>query len=373
MERSEPVKGEVKPVEGGEVVEKGELDPEARQIVEKLKRELNPEDSTSVLHFGEKAQAKLNQISSKLLEGVKNKELGEAGETINRLISTLKGFKVEELASETPWWKKLLGFKNSIDSIFERFKEVKEQVDFIANHLEEHRYKLKRDLIALENLYKANLDYLRELELYIKALEERLKELEERELPELEKRAKESGDLVLSQKFQSLLSFKTDLERRLHDLLLTRQVTIQNLTRIKIIQENDKTLIDKITSLLLNTLPLWKNQLVQLVAIERSKQAASSVKEANDFTNQLLEQSAEGLREANKIVREEAERGVFDVETVKKANQLLIETLNDSLEIAQKGREMREKARQELEEAESRLKEALLSYRAKRIEGLKGE
>jgi uncharacterized protein YaaN involved in tellurite resistance len=342
------------------------VDEKERQLVVELKNQLKINEPSSVIYFGVEAQEQLDKVSSEMIEGVKNRDLGDVGNSLTQLISTLKGFNVEEFTEEAPWWKKLLGIKSSIEELFEKYREVKDQIDEITNTLEEHRLKLSKDLIGLEKLYEANLDYFRKLELYLKAGEEKLKELDEKIIPELREKAKASNDLIDAQKLKEVVEFRNDLERRVHDLRLSRQVAIQALASIKLVQENDKSLINKITSTLVNTIPLWKNQLAQAVAIARSKEAAGAVKEANDFTNELLKKSAEGLREANKMVKTEVERGIFDVEVIKEANQTLINTLYDSLEIANKGREARQKAIQELKHAEEELKKALTAVKEER-------
>jgi len=339
------------------------LNPQEQKIVEQLKKQLDPRDRNSVIYFGTEAQQNLDDISSKMLEGVKNKDLGEAGESMTQLISTLKGFKVEEFTEEAPWWKKLLGLKKGVEELFERYKDIKEQIDYIANRLEQQKHNLNRDLIALEKLYHANLDYFRQLELYIRAGEEKIKELEEELIPKLEQKAKKTNNLLDAQLLKEIAGYKLDLERRIHDLKLSRNVTLQNLPRIRLIQENDKALVTKITSLLLNTIPIWKNQLAQAVAIYRSKEVASNLREASNFTNELLRKNAEGLREANQIVKTEVERGIFDIETIKEANKTLIATLEDSLKIAEEGKLMRQKAQQELKIAEQQLRQALLAIK----------
>jgi uncharacterized protein YaaN involved in tellurite resistance len=222
------------------------------------------------------------------------------------------------------------------------------------------------DIVSLDKLYDANLDYFRNLELYIKAGETKLEELEEKIVPEYEKKVQESADdMMVIQELKEIRGFKDELERRVHDLRLSRQVTMQSLPSIRLIQENDKSLISKITSTLVNTVPLWRNQLAQTIAIFRSHDAALATKEAADLTNELLEKNAEGLREANAEVRRQMERGIFDIESIKKANETFIATLNDSLRIAQEGKTARDAARVELQKTEQELKDALLSVKAK--------
>ncbi len=339
---------------------------------EKLQEALNEidyKDRNSVIYFGSKAQEKLDDISNRMLEGVKNKDTGKSGELLNEMVSTLRGFDMDEFNpnKKLAWWQKLFGFTKPVAKFIQKYEEVKEQIDAISDNLEKHKAKLQKDIVSLDKLYEANLDYFRQLELYIKAGEIKLKELDEKVIPEYEEKAK-NGEMIDVQNLKEIRGFRDDLERRVHDLKLSRQVAMQALPSIRLIQENDKSLINKISSTLVNTIPLWRNQLAQTVTIFRSHDAAKAIKNANDLTNDLLEQSAEGLREANKEVREQMERGVFDIESIKKANQTLIETLNDSIKIAQKGKEARAKAEVELAQTEKALKEALLATKAKQEE-----
>ncbi len=348
------------------------IDEKEQALVEELKSKLDYKDRNSVIFFGVEAQEKLDEISTQMIEGVKNKDIGEAGETLNKMVLAIRGFDIDELRpEELPWWKKLFGFASPIAEALQRYEEVKDQIDAIANELEKHKAKLTSDVIALEKLYEANLDYFRQLELYIEAGEAKLKELEEKIIPQFEEKAK-SGDMMDVQMLKEVRDFRDDLERRVHDLKLSRQVAMQALPSIRLIQENDKALINKITSTLVNTIPLWRNQLAQVVTVLRSKDAAKSLKAAGDLTNELLEKNAEALKEANREIRTQVERGVFDIESVKKANQTLIETLNESLQIAQEGKKARELAEQELVKLENELKSTLTQIKAKKEQIQKG-
>ena len=342
-----------------------EVLPEEETKLKAALDEIDINDRNSIIYFGVKAQEKLDEISNRMLEGVKNKDTGKTGELLTEMVLTIKGFNIDELNPNKPisWWQKLLGFAKPIEKFKQKYQEVKEQIDEISDNLEKHKAKLQKDVVALDKLYEANLDYFRQLELYIKAGELKLKELDEKIIPEFEQKA-QSNEMLDVQNLRELRAFRDDLERRVHDLKLSRQVAMQALPSIRLIQENDKSLINKITSTIVNTIPLWRNQLAQTITIFRSHEAAKAIKDANDLTNDLLEANAEGLREANREVREQMERGVFDIESIKKANQTLIATLEDSLKITQKGKEARAKAELELKETEKALKEALLSVKA---------
>ena len=345
--------------------------PQEQEALQKALDEIDIHDRSSVIYFGSSAQEKLDEIANRMLEGVKNKDTGKTGEVLNSMVATIRGFDIDELNpnKKLSWWQRLLGKTKPVVEFIQRYEEVKDQIEAISDDLLKHKDKLGKDLVALDKLYEANLDYFRKLELYIKAGEIKLKELEEKVLPEYEKRVKESNeDMIAVQELKEVRAFRDDLERRVHDLKLSRQVALQALPSIRLIQENDKSLINKISSTLVNTLPLWKNQLAQTITIFRTHEAAKAIKGANDLTNELLERNAESLKEANKEVREQMERGVFDIESIKKANQTLIETLNDTISITQKGKEARAKAELELAKTEEELKKALLATKAKQEE-----
>jgi uncharacterized protein YaaN involved in tellurite resistance len=330
--------------------------------------ELDIHDRKSIIYFGASAQEKLDEISNRMIDGVQNKDIGAAGDALSSMVASIRGFDIEAFNpnKSVPWWKKLFGAANPLVEFVQEYEKVRDQIDLIANDLEKHKSQLMSDIVALDKLYDANLEYFRKLELYIKAGETKLDELETQIIPEYEKKVSQSqDDMMAIQELKEIRGFRDELERRVHDLKLSRQVTMQSLPSIRLIQENDKSLISKITSTLVNTVPLWRNQLAQTVAIFRSHDAAIATKEAADLTNELLEKNAEGLREANAEVRRQMERGIFDIESIKKANQTFIETLNDSLRIAQEGKEARAKAEEELKKTEQELKDALLSVKAK--------
>ncbi len=340
--------------------------PEEESDIQKAMDELDPSDTGSVIRFGSAAQEKLDEISNRMIEGVQSKDTGAAGEALNKMVAAIRGFDIDSLNpnKKLSWWDKLLGRAQPLAVFIQKYEDVRNQLDVIANDLERHKSSLMTDVVSLDKLYEANLDYFRKLELYIEAGERKLKELEEKVIPEYEKKASDS-EMLAVQNLKEIRAFRDDLERRVHDLRLSRQVAMQALPSIRLIQENDKSLINKISSTLVNTVPLWRNQLAQTVTIFRSHDAAKAIKEAGDLTNELLEKNAEGLREANAEVRKQMERGIFDIESIKKANITLIETLNDSLRIAEEGKRARAQAVEELKKTESALKEALLAVKAK--------
>lgn len=354
-----------------EMVPYEKTDPQEKQRIDNLMDEINLADSNSIIFFGSKAQQELTTISDSMLEGVRNKDLGSAGDSLNAMVTTLRGFEVKNFDPNARpgffarLWAKLFGGITPVAKFIQQYEGVRKQVDVVTDDLEGHKTKLLRDITSLDKLYDANLDYFHNLELYIVAGEEKLKHIESVMIPEAEQRAAQSDDVLGAQDLRDIRSGRDDLERRVHDLKLTRQVAMQSLPSIRLIQENDKGLVNKINSTLVNTVPLWRNQLAQAVTIFRSAEAAKSVRAASDLTNDLLEQNAENLRTANKTVREELERGVFDVEAVRRANENLIATVEESLEIADEGKRRRAKAEETLVELENNLKETLSAASAK--------
>jgi len=341
--------------------------PEEQDALEAAMAEIDLNDRNSVIYFGSSAQEKLDEISNRMLEGVKSQDTGAAGNTLNNMVAKIRGFDMDELNPnrKLSWWDRLLGRAKPLAVFLQQYEEVRDHIDLISQDLEKHKAKLTKDVVSLEKLYEANLDYFHKLELYILAGEKKLEEFNTKILPEYEEAAK-GEEMLAVQNLKDMRAFRDDLERRVHDLRLSRQVAMQALPSIRLIQENDKSLINKISSTLVNTVPLWRNQLAQTVTIFRSHEAAGAIKDATDLTNDLLEKNAEGLREANAEVRRQMERGIFDIESIKKANQTLIETLNDSLKITEEGKAARRKAVHELEETEAKLKEALLAIHARK-------
>ena len=348
-----------------------DADQGEKQRIDNLMGEIDLSDSNSIIFFGSKAQQELTSISDNMLEGVRNKDLGSAGNSLNNMVTVLRGFEVEDFDPHARpgllarLWRKIFGGVTPVAKFIQQYEGVRKQVDTVTDDLEGHKTQLLRDIKSLDKLYEANLEYFHNLELYIIAGEEKLKYIDSEMIPAAEQRAENTDDILGAQELRDMRSGRDDLERRLHDLKLTRQVAMQGLPSIRLIQENDKGLVNKINSTLVNTVPLWRQQLAQAVTIFRSAEAAKSVRNATDLTNELLEKNSENLREANRTVREELERGVFDIDAVRKANENLIATVEESLQIADEGKRRRAAAEQTLEQLETDLKETLVAASAK--------
>ncbi len=368
----EKVTAVVLPEPQGELVTLEAADAPTSAEITKRMDELDLTDTNSIVSFGSAAQAELQEISQSMLAGVRNKDVGPAGDSLRNIVTTIRGFSISELdvRRERSWWEKLLGRAAPMAKFAARFEEVQGQIDNITDDLLKHEHVLLKDIESLDVLYDKTLSFYDELGLYIAAGEAKVADLDAKTIPEKEaavQAAPEDQAVMQAQELRDLRSARDDLERRVHDLKLTRQVTMQSLPSIRLVQENDKSLVTKINSTLVNTVPLWETQLAQAVTIQRSSEAAAAVRDANDLTNELLTANAENLRQANSAIRTEMERGVFDINAVKEANANLIATINESLEIADEGKRKRAEAEAEMVKMEAELKQTLASAKARSI------
>lgn len=340
-----------------------EVPGEDRQVIDGLMEKINLQDSNSIIFFGSSAQHQVTEVADQMLEGVRNKDLGGPGNILGEMVATLRGFDFEALdpARKASFFARLFSRAKPLVKILQRYEEVRKQVDAITDKLESHKTTLLTDITTLDRLYRVTLDYFHQLEMYITAGEEKLRQLDEMEIPELAAKVGAAGGVLEAQELRDLRASRDDLDRRVHDLRLTRQVAMQSLPSIRLVQENDKGLVNKINSTLVNTVPLWRQQLATAVAIYRSGDAAKTIKAATDLTNELLENNAENLKEANAEARRQMERGVFDIDSIKKANLLLIETVEESLQIADEGKRRRSEALGQLQSMETELKKTLMA------------
>ena len=369
---AEKVTSVLLPEPKNEVVALEQASPVQSDEIRKRMAEIDITSTPSIVGFGARAQAELQSISQSMLQGVRNKDVGPAGDSLREMVTTIRGFSVDELdvRRERSFFERLLGRAAPIARFAAKFEEVQSQIDAIETDLLKHEQVLLKDIESLDQLYEKTLDFYDELALYIAAGEAKLADLDAKDIPakeaEVQAAPQEQG-MIKAQELRDLRAARDDLERRVHDLKLTRQVTMQSLPSIRLVQENDKSLVTKINSTLVNTIPLWETQLAQAVTIQRSSEAAKAVKEANDLTNELLRSNAENLRSANKAIREEIERGVFDIEAVKSANENLIATINESLQIADEGKAKRAAAEAELLKMEQELKDTLAASKARAV------
>ncbi|WP_187431537.1 TelA-like protein [Roseobacter fucihabitans] len=358
------------PADANAIVPLADADAPVSAEISKRLAEIDMSDTNSIVSFGSRAQVELQEISQAMLGGVRNKDVGPAGDSLRNIVTTIRGFSISELdvRRDRSWWEKLLGKAAPFAKFTAQYEEVQGQIDRITDDLLAHEHTLLKDIKSLDMLYEKTLQFYDELALYIAAGEEKLRDLDATTIPakaaEVDKAA-ENDQVMVAQELRDLRAARDDLERRVHDLKLTRQVTMQSLPSIRLVQENDKSLVTKINSTLVNTVPLWETQLAQAVTIQRSAEAAKAVRQANDLTNELLTANAKNLRESNKVIREEMERGVFDIEAVKQANADLIGTIQESLQIADEGKARRAAAETELQKMESDLRDTLASAKSR--------
>ncbi|MCR8827086.1 toxic anion resistance protein [Pseudosulfitobacter koreensis] len=354
-----------------EVVALKDADAPVSAEIRKRMDEIDITDTQSIVYFGSGAQAELQTISQAMLTDVRNKDVGPAGDSLRSIVTTIRGFSVSELdvRRDRSWWEKLLGRAAPFAKFTAKFEDVQGQIDKITDNLLTHEHKLLKDIKSLDMLYEKTLDFYDELALYIAAGEAKIEEMDSDVIPAKEaevKAAAENDQVMKAQELRDLRAARDDLERRVHDLKLTRQVTMQSLPSIRLVQENDKSLVTKINSTLVNTVPLWETQLAQAVTMQRSLEAAAAVRDANDLTNELLTSNAKNLRDSNKVIRTEMERGVFDIEAVKQANADLIGTIQESLQIADEGKTKRAAAEADLQKLEADLRDTLASAKARK-------
>ena len=370
LAEAEEVTAKLLPEPEAAVVPLAEAPPAKAEAIRDRMGEIDLGNTQSIISFGSRAQSGLQEISQSMLADVKNKDVGPAGDSLREIVSTIRGFSVSELdvRRKRSWWERLTGKAAPFAKFVAKYEDVQGQIDRVTNELLTHEHKLLKDIKSLDVLYDRTLDFYDELALYIAAGEEKLKETDATLIPAKEaevQAAAENDQVMKAQELRDLRAARDDLERRVHDLKLTRQVTMQSLPSIRLVQENDKSLVTKINSTLVNTVPLWETQLAQAVTIQRSREAAGAVREANDLTNELLTSNAKNLQETNREIRTEMERGVFDIEAVKQANATLIATINESLQIADAAKARRAAAEADLVKMEADLRDTLASARAR--------
>lgn len=337
-----------------------EIEPARQEEITRLAAAISLKDPGTILRFGAAAQSRAQAAADAMLEGAQNRETGEAGQTLSSMLTALKGFDVTTLAEKPSFFQRVFTRAGAeVTAITQKYEGVRGQIETIGDKLDTHRTKLLEDVERLERLYVATLDWFHALADHIAAGDLVLKQTDEEMIPRLQAEAEDPEKPLAPQQLRDARAARDELERRVHDLRLTRQVAMQALPSIRLIQENDKALASKIQSVLANTVPLWRQQLAQALAIHRMRQAGQAVKTATDLTNKLLVANAETLRSGNAEARKELERGTFDMEAVKQANAALVGTIEDSLRIADEAKAQRRTAEAELAKCEQEIRRAL--------------
>lgn len=362
----EPDLGEAKPaapaVPEAEAVKKEMeqtiLTPEEQQMVDSFAQKIDIENTNQILQYGAGTQKKMADFSDAALENVRTQELGEVGELITQVVGELRDFDATEEE------KGFLGFfkkqGNKIENMKNRYAKAEVNVQKITTSLQDHQMRLMKDSAVLEKMYAQNLNYYKELTMYILAGKQKLQEVREGKLRDLEAKAAASGLPEDAQEAKDLDSKCNRFEKKLHDLELTRTISLQTAPQIRLVQNNDTLMVEKIQTTIVNTIPLWKSQMVLALGIAHSTEAAQAQRQVTDLTNELLKKNAQALHLASTETAKESERGIVDIETLKQTNQELISTLDDVMKIQKEGRIKRQQAEVEMRRMEDELKNKLL-------------
>lgn len=360
-EKETPVEAQPETAVQPEPMDDSVLSDEERRMVEQFSEKIDIRNTTAVLQYGAGTQKKMADFSEKALDKVKTKDLGEVGDLVGSLVTELKSFDVEEEE------KGFLGFfkktGNKLTAMKAKYEKAEVNVEKIVQVLEGHQIQLLKDVDMLDKMYELNLVYFKELTMYILAGKKKLAEVRARDLADLVAKANASGQPEDAQAAKDLDSMCNRFEKKLHDLELTRMIAIQTAPQIRLVQNSDTMMAEKIQSTIVNTIPLWKSQMVIALGIAHSTQAAKAQRQVTDMTNDLLKKNASALKMATIETAKESERGIVDMETLKSTNENLISTLDEVLKIQQEGRTKRAAAEGELRNMENQLKQKLLEIR----------
>ena len=334
------------------------LSEEERKIVDDFARQIDIRNSTAILQYGAGTQKKMADFSEDALEKVRTKDLGEVGDLLENVVTELKNFDAEEER------KGIMGFfkkgANKLEAMKNKYSKAEANVNKIVETLEKHQIQLMKDAAIMDKMYALNLNYFKELSMYILAGKKKLEEIRSTELPQLMAKAQASGLPEDAQAAKDLDSLCERFEKKIHDLELTRMIAVQTAPQIRLVQGNDTLMAEKIQSTIVNTIPLWKSQMVIALGVAHSTEAAKAQREVTDMTNALLQKNAQTLKMATIEAAKESERGIVDIETLQKTNESLISTFDEVMNIQREGREKRRAAEAEMYRLEGELKQKLL-------------
>ena len=334
------------------------LSPEELKQVEDFSKKIDITNAKAVMSFGAGTQKKMADFSEKAMGNVKTKDMGEVGNMITGLVTELKSFEIDnEEKGLSAFFKK---GANKMTAMKAKYAKVETNVNAISHELERHQITLLKDIDVLDKMYDLNLAYFKELTMYILAGKKRLEEVRANELVQLQQKAAQSGLVEDAQAAKDLAAQCDRFEKKIYDLELTRNIALQTAPQIRMVQTSDQMMAEKIQSTIVNTIPLWKNQMVIAIGVEHSNQAAKAEREVNDMTNALLKKNAEALKQATIASAKESERGIVDIETLKHTNELLISTMDEVVAIQKEGKAKRRAAEAELAQIEGQLKQKLL-------------
>ena len=355
--QSETEKKAAEPVK----IDESMLTDAEKKAVEEFSRKIDINDTNLILNYGAAAQKSVASFSENALSSVRNKDLGEIGETLSSLVVEVKGFGKEEKKGLFGAFQKQ---KNKLDIMRAQYGKAEASVNRIVAELEKHQVTLMKDIAMFDQMYELNLKYYKELTMYIIAGKKRLEEVRAGELEELRKKAEETGSAEDAQKYNDMVQQCNRFEKKLHDLELTRMVSLQMGPQTRLLQNNDTLMVEKIQSSLVNTIPLWKSQMVLALGMEHGRQATAAQSAVTETTNELLKKNADMLKMGTIATAKEAERSVIDIETLQHTNEQLISTLDEVLNIQREGAEKRKVADAELVRIEGELKQKLMELRS---------
>ena len=346
------------------------LTDEEKEAIDKFNTEIDVYDQTQILQFGSAAQKKISQFSDDVLENVRTKDTGEVGQLLGQLVAEIKSFDgaLADNAHTNIFEKIFSTAKKEFDKLVAKYSKIEKNIDTIEGGLEKDKLQMLKDINVFDNMYEKNLEYFKEISLYIIAGEKKLEELNNVTLPELKKTAEESGDHLDVQKVQDMENIINRFEKKLYDLKTTRLISIQMAPQIRLLQNNDAELVEKIQSSITNTIPLWKNQMVLALGINNAQKALKNQQAVSKLTNDMLKKNSETLKQGSIKIAEESERAIVDIETLRKTNQDIIETIDKVIEIHKNGRIKRQESEKELQTLEQELKDKLLEINVKQSE-----
>ena len=337
-----------------------ELSESEKKAVDEFITKIDVMDQNLVLQYGAKAQNKISAFSDNILEDVKTKDIGDTGELLANLVGEIKSFNSSIGTSKKGIFKLFNSAKKEISTIIAKYNKIEKNVDTIENSLEKNKVTLLKDIALFDTMYDKNLEYFKEISLYIIAGERKLEELKNKTLPAAKAKFEETHEQLDAQKIQDLENQINRFEKKIYDLKTTRSISIQMAPQIRLLQNNDAELVEKIQSSITNTIPLWKNQMVLALGINNSKKALESQQAVSNLTNDMLKKNSETLKQGSIEIAEEAEKAIIDIETLKKTNQDLIETIDNVIKIHEEGHAKRMEAEAELENIEKELKSKLI-------------
>ena len=337
------------------------LTKEEKKAIDEFNSKIDVTDTTQVIQYGAAAQEKISQFSDSILEDVKTKNLGETGDLLADLVSQIKAFDKDVSGGNKGFFAKLFSnAKKEVDFAIAKYSKIEKNIDTIENGLEKDKLQMLKDISIFDTMYEKNLEYFKEISLYIIAGERKLEELRNKVLPELQEQAKKSGEQLDVQKVNDMENMINRFEKKIYDLKTTRIISIQMAPQIRLLQNNEAELVEKIQSSITNTIPLWKNQMVLALGINNAKNALKSQQAVSKLTNEMLVKNSETLKQGSIDIAEESEKAIVNIETIKKTNADLIETLDKVIEIHKNGRIKRQEAEKELETIEKELKDKML-------------